>query len=453
MPALPPTLIREILGEVWSGDMARTVQNAALASRAARHRLGPRKKPYYWLLEHGKHLGYYKGARGGTWLARLNNAGRYVEAKLGAADDFSNANGIDVLSFADAQAKAREWFDAQARGDSDVRSGPYTVSQACYDYLEDYLRRSGKDEANTRGRLNRIKAALGHIELNRLTSGQIKKWRSDLSDADPLTRSKELDDKGERRRRSIDRSDPDVQRRRKASANRMLTVLKAVLNHAFHQPPEGVQITSRAAWEAVKPLGEANAPKVRYLSDDEARRLRNACAPDFRNLVEAALQTGCRYGELCRLRVRDFDARTKSLRVETSKSGRPRSVALTDEGAELFARLSKGKTGDLPLLTRTDGSAWRSSHQLRRMEEASKAAKITPAVSFHILRHTYASRLAMKGAPMPVIAAQLGHQDTRMTERHYAHLGPSYVAETVRALFGSYGMSQPAENVVAMASE
>jgi integrase len=84
------------------------------------------------------------------------------------------------------------------------------------------------------------------------------------------------------------------------------------------------------------------------------------------------------------------------------------------------------------------------------MEEASKAANINPPVSFHILRHTYASRLAMRGAPMPVIAAQLGHQDTRMTERHYAHLGPSYVAETVRALFGSYGLGEEPQNVISI---
>jgi integrase len=430
--------------------MARTVQDVALGTRSARLKLAPRKKPYYRLIDQGRHLGYYRGPRGGTWLARLNNGGRYVEAKLGLADDSSDPNGIDVLSFADAQAKAREWFDAQARGDSDVQSGPYTVSQACDDYLEDYLRRSGKDEANTRGRLNRIKAALGRVEVNRLTSGQIKKWHSDLSDGDPLTRSNELDDEGKRRRRLVDRNDPDVQRRRKASANRMLTVLKAVLNHAFQHPPEGVQIASRAAWERVRPFREADAPKIRYLDDEEARRLRNACPIDFRDLVEAALQTGCRYGELCRLRVRDFDEQTKTLRVETSKSGRPRSVALTDEGVQLFARLSTGKTGEEPLLARSDGSTWRSSHQLRRMEEASKAANINPPVSFHILRHTYASRLAMRGAPMPVIAAQLGHQDTRMTERHYAHLGPSYVAETVRALFGSYGLGEEPQKVISI---
>ena len=67
-------------------------------------------------------------------------------------------------------------------------------------------------------------------------------------------------------------------------------------------------------------------------------------------------------------------------------------------------------------------------------------AKITPAVSFHELRHTYGSRLAMRGVPMGVIAAQLGHADTRMTERHYAHLAPSYVAETVRNSFGELGI-------------
>ena len=41
---------------------------------------------------------------------------------------------------------------------------------------------------------------------------------------------------------------------------------------------------------------------------------------------------------------------------------------------------------------------------------------------------------------MGVIAAQLGHSDTRMTEKHYAHLSPGYVADVVRASFGSLGI-------------
>lgn len=41
---------------------------------------------------------------------------------------------------------------------------------------------------------------------------------------------------------------------------------------------------------------------------------------------------------------------------------------------------------------------------------------------------------------MGVIAKQLEHSDTRMTERHYAHLAPSYVADTVRAALPAYGI-------------
>jgi integrase len=46
----------------------------------------------------------------------------------------------------------------------------------------------------------------------------------------------------------------------------------------------------------------------------------------------------------------------------------------------------------------------------------------------------------MRGVPMGVIATQLGHSDTRMTERHYAHLSPNYVSETVRAALPALGV-------------
>jgi hypothetical protein len=49
-----------------------------------------------------------------------------------------------------------------------------------------------------------------------------------------------------------------------------------------------------------------------------------------------------------------------------------------------------------------------------------------------------------------VIAAQLGHSDTRMVERHYGHLSPSYIADTVRQAFGSLGIVPPS-NVVPIA--
>jgi integrase len=245
--------------------------------------------------------------------------------------------------------------------------------------------------------------------------------------------------------------DPDAQRRRRASANRVLTILKAALNHAraddrFAGPPE--------AWNAIKAFRQADKAKVRYLLDDEITRLVNACPLDFRELVTGALLTGCRYGELAAMKAGDFDPRAGTVMIGRSKGGKPRHIALTDEGQVFFTRIAAGKTGASRLFERerlvkqatrdapaeTARVAWGKSDQFRVMREACAAALITPAASFHELRHTYGSRLAMRGVPMGVIAQQLGHADTRMTERHYAHLAPSYVAETVRQSFGTLGI-------------
>ena len=48
----------------------------------------------------------------------------------------------------------------------------------------------------------------------------------------------------------------------------------------------------------------------------------------------------------------------------------------------------------------------------------------------------------MRGVPTGVIAHQLGHTDTRMAEKHYAHLSPSYVADTIRQNFRRSGSSR-----------
>jgi len=214
-------------------------------------------------------------------------------------------------------------------------------------------------------------------------------------------------------------------------------VLKAALNHAW----KAGHITSDDAWRRVKPFKAVETARARYLSEAEWVRLVNGCEPSFRNLVRGALLTGCRYSELARLHVADFNADAGIVTVRESKAGKPRHVVLTDEGQRLFASVTAGKLGNDPIFTRYDGGTWGKSHQLRPMLEACKRAKIKPAVSFHVLRHTHGSTLAMRGVPMGVIAEQLGHAGTRMTEKHYAHLAPSYIAETIRAHFPTLGIA------------
>jgi integrase len=244
--------------------------------------------------------------------------------------------------------------------------------------------------------------------------------------------------------RKADRS-ADGTRKRRSTANRILTVLKAALNHAW----KAGHIPSDDAWRRVKPFKGVETARVRYLSEAECVRLVNSCEPAFRNLVRGALLTGCRYSELANMQVADFNPDSGVITVRESKAGRPRHVVLTEEGQRLFATLTAGKLGIDPVFTRHDGAVWGKSHQLRPMQEVSVRAKIKPAISFHVLRHTYGSTAAMRGVPMGVIAEQLGHADTRMTEKHYAHLAPSYVADTIRAHFPTLGIGGD-DSVVSM---
>jgi integrase len=67
------------------------------------------------------------------------------------------------------------------------------------------------------------------------------------------------------------------------------------------------------------------------------------------------------------------------------------------------------------------------------MRDACERAKIKPAISFHCLRHSWASLAIMNGVPPLVVAKNLGHADGRMVEKHYGRLAPSYIAEVIRA--------------------
>jgi integrase len=337
---------------------------------------------------------------------------------------------------AQAQKVAREWWRAEARREEghDTRRGPLTIADAMADYLKAYERRGGKAAYDIRRVAEtHILPALGTTTVAKLTARKITDWHQGLAEKRARVRTKAG------RKQNYRKADTgsDAIRSRRATANRILTVLKAVLNHAW----KAGHVASDDAWRRVKPFKGVETARVRYLSEAECVRLVNACEPAFRDLVRGALLTGCRYSELAALRVADFNADAGIVTVRESKAGKPRHVILTDEGQRLFTTLSAGKLGDDPIFTRRSGGRWGKSHQMRPILEACHRAKIKPAISFHVLRHTHGSALAMHGVPMGVIAEQLGHADTRMTEKHYAHLAPSYVAETIRGHFPTLGIT------------
>jgi integrase len=416
--------------------MARTLYDAKLDSRASRLRLRKRREPHWRAISEGLAVGYRKGSKGGTWIARhysIEHGRRYHS--IGTADDIADADGAHVLSFAQAQDGARKWFADLARHDrGEVRSGPYTVCDCLTEYLT-WLQGHRKTGSDARYRVDtHIVPKLGGIQCERLTTAEIQKWLRDLANSPARLRSRK--DAKKPNIREVVKGDEDAVRRRRASANRTLTVLKAALNRAWR---EG-KLSTDGAWRRVEPFEQADAARVRYLTVAEAKRLLNGCDPAFRPLAQAALVSGARYGELTSLRASDFNPDSGTIHVRTSKSGKGCHIVLNGEGAALFKSLAAGKSGDVLLLAKAEGSEWRKSHQARPMAEACERAKIEPAVSFHILRHTWASLAVMAGAPLMVVARNLGHADTRMVERHYGHLAPSFIADAIRSAAPTFGI-------------
>lgn len=423
--------------------MGRAVKDTKLDKRDARLKLASQKEPYWRLVSEGAHLGYYRGARVGKWVARYKapgSKGGYAKTTLGEADDVRDADGVAILTFRQADDAARKWFAQKERGDV-VPAGPFTVGDALDEYAKAFKVRKGTIPTDLRSRIDEIiKPMLGEREAAKLTKDIVSDWHNARATSPSKLRTK----KGAEKQNERPADDKEALRKRRATANRDLTVLKAALNLAA----ETRDWLPVAAWSKVKAFGGVDVAKRRYLNDDEARRLVNASDPEFRPMVRAALLTGGRYGELRHAQVKDYDRQSRTVFLVETKNALPRPAYLDDDGVAMIEQAIAGKKPADFIFMRPDGTQWQKSQQQRRMTDAFDRAKIDKT-TFHDLRRSYGARLARAGVPMAVIAEAMGHKDERITRKHYAHLAPSYVSETVRAAVSGLGIVT-ATNVVAL---
>ena len=446
--------------------MARTKRSAKLDTRSARLKLASEVR-HQEPLSPGKYLAYRKPKSGaaGSWLARWydTETRKDGQERLGTADDFQDADGASILSYAQAQAKAQSRFKEREHqaihgDDSLPQDGPLTVTQAVDRYLARKLAQGGKSIPDMRQRADLwIIPALGGIEVAKLTRAKVEAWHQSIANSARKTRPKLRPEPKKRRKAKASSGDApkpeeprkptpeeleEAKRKRKATANRLLAILKAALTCARKQ---GWALCPGEAWELVKPFRGVEEPRQGYLTPQEQQRLLNAIpSQDFKRLVSGALATGCRYSELCRMKVQDFDPTNHgSILVRLSKSGKSRRVILTKEGRALFQSLTAGRDGAEHIFMRdaverrtrekTEPKTWDKNDQQRLMKEACKAAGL-PVMGFHQLRHSYASALVAAGMPLALVAKLTGHADTRMLERHYAHLAPSDLSRALEKL-------------------
>lgn len=354
-----------------------------------RSTLERRTEPYWCQIVRGVALGY--NSNGGSWTVRKYHQGQYYREYLGISDDIEGG-----LSFSEASKKAIK-FLPQKRSP--------TVAQAWENYLA-HLKLHGKDLNTPTIYYNRhIRPTLGELELARVTLPVLEKWLQSL----------------------ISRLKNDEMRVRQDTANRIVTVLKAILNKAFK---DGL-IDSDLAWRRLERFKGVGRSRIRVLSDEEIQAVLKVSHSSFRKLFLAALFTGCRYSELSRLEKSDFDGR--GITVKISKTKQSRYIPLNKEGIEFFTKYS------LPLRTER-GHRWANNTDKKYLAWIKKNTGIT--FRLHALRHTFATRLLNNGAHPSVVAKLLGHTSTKMVEKHYGHL----YEETLRSNIEQYlGRIQNAE--------
>lgn len=188
--------------------------------------------------------------------------------------------------------------------------------------------------------------------------------------------------------------------------------------------------------------------RKRFLSEGEAERLLLAAPADFKLAIALGLFAGLRVGEVTMLRAGvDIDTETGTVFVQARegwkpKYGKDRAVPIsTALEPYVHAHLKRHGTGGGYLFPgRAEGSATGRSNMFltfRRVvddAELVRNRKDPEAVSFHTLRHTFASWLVMAGADLFTIARLMGHTTTAQIEETYGHLSPGHRLATVEML-------------------
>jgi integrase len=284
--------------------MARRVRASTLENRTARLKLTPRKKPYHFtIIAPGIAVGYRRNKGAGKWVLRAADGhGAYWTDTIALADDHEPANGAAVLTFWQAQDKARVLVRGEAAGDR-----PATVADALDAYERDLATRGGA-LANARVVRKLIPATLLARPVGILNFHELRHWRDGLLDP-----------------------------RKASSVNRTCKALKAALNlTAVHDP----RIGNAAVWRnALTGLPDAHTARRVGLPEGDVRALvgaAHAVDPSLGLWAEVAATTGARPSQIARLDVADLqdDRAGPRLMMPSARKGKGRKRVERPPGAD-----------------------------------------------------------------------------------------------------------------------
>jgi integrase len=211
---------------------------------------------------------------------------------------------------------------------------------------------------------------------------------------------------------------------KEATINRELAVLKTLFTKAILWG-----YASRNPVKEVSLFKEERTP-VRILTVEERRKMLEESSELLRPILLMALKTGMRHGEILNLEWKNVDLATETISVTHTKAKKLRQIPIHPELKEVLAKLPR-KTEFV--FSNKFGNKYHPHGMVREAFEDLKARLKMPDLTFHMLRHNFASDLIAKGADVRTVQEYLGHSSLKMLER-YAHVNKGIWRSTIQLL-------------------
>ena len=220
-----------------------------------------------------------------------------------------------------------------------------------------------------------------------------------------------------------------------SSINKELAMLSKAFNLAVKE------------WEWLKenPISKVkkereNNQRDRWLSEDEEKRMLESSSKRLWDIIVFDLHTGLRQDELLSLQWARVDLFRKTIIIQESKNGKPRTIPLNRVAFDILAEKSKIRNIKYDFVFTSRIGTKINCHNLRRIFKIAVKKAGIQDIRFHDLRHTFATRLAQSGVDIYKISKLLGHQSITMTQR-YAHHCPESLRDGIEVLEPDYNLT------------
>ncbi len=210
-----------------------------------------------------------------------------------------------------------------------------------------------------------------------------------------------------------------------ATVNRETALLKHMFNLAerweLRQGPNPVRF--------VKFLPEDNL-KFQTLSEKEEKGLLAHCPPYLQDMIVFAINTGLRCGDIFDLKWEEVDLEERRLNIIMMKSRKPLRVPLNDTAFGILEAWHGMRKGPYVFYNHMTGDRFRDLKAGLKLACTQAGLK---GVTWHVFRHTFASRLIRNGTDIVTVKELLGHSTIVVTMR-YAHTNDEAKLKAVRAI-------------------